>query len=329
MAPQLPTAIVCDPAYKKHLTGPGHPEAPARCDAAMEGIAAAAPDTQFVQIKPPPADEDQIAMCHSREYIDIARRDIASGMGFLTTGDTNICRDSFEVALLAAGGVMAAVDQVMAGTVRNAFCMVRPPGHHATADRGMGFCVFNNVAIAARHAQAEHGIERVLIADWDLHHGNGTQDIFYDDPSVFYFSTHQWPCYPGTGAPQQTGQGKGKGTTLNCPFPPGTDGEPVLAAFKDQLVPAMAEFKPQLVLISAGFDARVGDPIGNLALSDGDFAELTRIVLGIATEHAGDRLVSASEGGYLLTGLSSAVGAHVSTLTRPRKEQGRARNSRG
>ena len=310
-----PTGIVYDPAYKRHLTGPGHPESPARCDAAMDGIAAAVPDTSLLRITPSPATEDQVALCHSRRYIDTARRDIAAGMGFLTTGDTNICRDSFEIALLAAGGVMTAVDAVMDGTVRNAFCMVRPPGHHATAERGMGFCVFNNVAIAARHARTTHRIERILVVDWDLHHGNGTQDIFYEDPSVFYFSTHQWPCYPGTGAPGETGHGKGRGTTLNCPFPPGTDGEPVVAALNQQLLPAMAEFKPRLVLISAGFDARVDDPIGNLMLSDADFAQLTRIVMEIAHEHADDRLVSASEGGYLLTGLSSAAATHVSTLS--------------
>ena len=313
----LPTGIVYDPAYKRHRTGPGHPESPARCDAAMEGIAADVPETSLLRIEPVPASEDQIAMCHSQAYIEIARRDISSGMGFLTTGDTNICRDSFEIALLAAGGVLAAVDAVMDNTVRNAFCMVRPPGHHATADRGMGFCVFNNVAIAARHARTRHGIERVLIVDWDLHHGNGTQAIFYDDPSVFYFSTHQWPCYPGTGTPGETGHGKGKGTTLNCPFPPGTEGAAVVNAFEERLVPAMVEFKPQFVLVSAGFDARMGDPIGNLMLSDADFAELTRIVLGVAHKYAGNRLISASEGGYLLSGLSSAVGSHVRALSSP------------
>lgn len=262
-----------------------------------------------------PASEDEIAMAHSREYIATVKRDVRGGAHNLSTGDTAVGPRSLDVALEAVGGVLNAVDMVLGGRAKNAFCAVRPPGHHATAVRGMGFCVFNNIAIAARYAQKKHGISRVLIADWDVHHGNGTQDIFYDDGSVFFFSSHQSPWYPGTGAAGETGDGAGKGSTMNCPFPAGAGRAEVVGALRERLIPAMDAFKPELVMISAGFDSRLGDPLGQFRLTDEDFADLTRMLMDVAEKHADGRLVSVLEGGYSLSGLAAGVGAHVKTLT--------------
>jgi len=308
------TGIVVDAIYREHEPGHGHPESPYRYDAVLKVLSPLIKKEEVQIIKPRAAREEEILYCHTREYVEVVKKDIASDVMCLSTGDTDICPRSYEVALFAVGGVICAVDAVMSGKVKNAFCAVRPPGHHATADRGMGFCIFNNVAIAARHAQKKHGIEKILIVDWDVHHGNGTQEIFYEDPSVFYFSIHQWPCYPGTGRAGERGSGEGKGTTLNCPFSPGTGGGEIIDAFNQSLLPAMRLFKPQMIFISAGFDGRIGDPIGNFVLTDDDFAELTRIVVNIANEYAEGRVISVLEGGYALDGLASAVFAHVEAL---------------
>jgi acetoin utilization deacetylase AcuC-like enzyme len=309
------TALLLDPIYKQHLTGAGHPERPERYDAVTSGLERAAIVRDALRIPTRKAAEDEIAMCHTRDYIETVKRDIARGARDLSTGDTAVGPRSLDVALAAAGGVMNCVDAVMKGKANNAFCAVRPPGHHATPVRGMGFCIFNNIAVAARYAQKQHGISRVLIADWDVHHGNGTQDIFYDDGSVFFFSTHQSPWYPGTGAREETGAGAGRGTTLNCPFPAGSGREEIGGAFRERLIPAMEKFQPELVMISAGFDSREGDPLGQFTLADEDFAELTRMLMDIAEKHAGGRVVSVLEGGYSLSGLASGIAAHVTTLT--------------
>jgi len=306
--------LVYDPVYKTHRPGPGHPEAPERCDACLAGIRAEVPDRDLLKLPVRAATDDEVTLCHSRAYLDVVRRDVEGGFSELSTGDTNVSEQSLTAAYMAAGGVLAAVDAVVNGEVKSAFCVVRPPGHHATADRGMGFCIFNNVAIGARYAQTRHGLQRVLIVDWDIHHGNGTQEMFYGDPSVFYFSTHQWPFYPGTGAAGETGEGEGRGFTINCPFPLGTGGQDILGMFRDRLVPAMVEFRPELVLVSAGFDARRNDPIGNFLLSDQDFSHLTEVLMAVADDYADGRLVSVLEGGYDLDGLASAAGAHVRRL---------------
>ncbi|MCP4377831.1 MAG: histone deacetylase, partial [bacterium] len=265
-------------------------------------------------IKPRDATDEEILTVHSKQYLQQVAGDIASGRTMLSMGDTDVCSASLAAATKAAGGICLAVDQVISGKYRNAFCAVRPPGHHSGESRGSGFCMFNNVAIAARHAQKTHNISRVLIADWDVHHGNGTQETFYADPSVLFFSTHQWPLYPMTGRPAETGQGKGIGTTINCTFPAGAGRKQIVGAFKEKLIPAADQFKPELILISAGFDSRIEDPLGGFNLTDEDFSELTQIMLDIANKHASGRLVSTLEGGYNPTGLARAVTAHCQRL---------------
>jgi acetoin utilization deacetylase AcuC-like enzyme len=298
----------------RHLTGSGHPERPARFDAVKQALEKATLVEKMTRIKGRAATEDEVLYCHTAGYLRVVKRDFEVGHEMLSTGDTNICPDSLDVALYAAGGVANAVDAVMTGKVKNAFCLVRPPGHHATPNRGMGFCIFNNIAIAARHAQKKHGVERVLIVDWDVHHGNGTQDIFYFDGSVLFFSTHQFPWYPGTGHWEETGEGKGKGRIINCPFPAGAGQKEIGGAFREKLLPVANSFKPDLVLVSAGFDSRVGDPLGRFLLTDDDFAALTNLMMEVADKHAKGRLVSVLEGGYNLDGLASAASIHVKTL---------------
>ncbi len=310
------TGFVYDPEYKKHVTGPGHPERPQRLDAVVKGLKESGLYEQLAHIKPRRATADRLLLCHTQEYLTTVKNDLRRGAGQLSTGDTAICPESGDVALLAVGGVLVAVDRVCGGVAKNAFCAVRPPGHHATRELGMGFCIYNNVAIAARHAQKRPEIERVLIVDWDVHHGNGTQDIFYSDGSVFFFSTHQSPLYPGTGAASETGSGDGKGTTINCPLRAGSGRKEVFAAFNEKLVPAMKDFRPDLVLISAGFDSREGDPVGQMRLTDDDFRDLTRLTLKIAREYAGSRVVSVLEGGYSLDGLEKAATSHVRALVK-------------
>jgi acetoin utilization deacetylase AcuC-like enzyme len=306
----MTTALIADPLFRDHLAGRQHPERPERFDAVLNGLNRAGLLDRMLLLEARTATGDELLLCHTAEYLKTVRRDVESGRRYLSTGDTDITPNSWDVATRAVGGVLNAVDAVLSGSARNAFCAVRPPGHHANAARGMGFCLFNNAAIAARYAQHNHGVGRVLIVDWDVHHGNGTQDIFYRDASVFYFSSHQWPLYPGTGRADETGDGPGEGATMNFPFPAGAGRREILGAVENHLLPAAARFQPDLVLISAGFDSRVGDPLGRFTLTDIDFADLTRAVMGIA----GGRVVSVLEGGYNLDGLASAAAAHVAAL---------------
>jgi acetoin utilization deacetylase AcuC-like enzyme len=313
-APNKPTALLADPVYKQHTTPPGHPERVERYDVVTQALTQAGLVKSMSRIPARFATEDEVALCHSRSYIHTVKVEIAAGVHQLSTGDTEVCPRSFDVALQATGGVLNAVEAVVQGKAKNAFCVVRPPGHHARPDQGMGFCIFNTVAIAARYAQRKHGIGKVLIADWDVHHGNGTQDIFYTDGSVFFFSTHQSPWYPGTGPATETGEGKGKGCTMNFPFPAGSGRNQIVTAFRKNLMEAADHFKPDLVLLSAGFDSRIEDPLGQFTLADEDFVDLTTAMLEIADKHARGRLVSVLEGGYNLSGLASAATAHVKTL---------------
>lgn len=314
LAAGRPTAVFHDPACLGHLAGRRAGEQPARLEAVLAAVNAPSLKDRVALMQGRPALEEDILRVHDRDYLALAKREVEDGRATLSTGDTALSRESYAAALAAAGCVITAVDEVMAGTRRNAFCAVRPPGHHASAGRGMGFCIFNNIAIGARHAQAVHGVKRVLIADWDVHHGNGTQDIFWSDGSVLFFDTHQSPWYPGTGDAGETGSGKGRGLIINRPFPAGAGRREILGAFERGLLPAAEAFRPELVMISAGFDSRIGDPLGRFTLTDRDFADLTDLMLGIASRHAAGRVVSVLEGGYALQGLTSAVSAHLERL---------------
>lgn len=308
------TALLLDPVYQQHDPGPGHPESVKRLVAISQALTEAGLVDKMQGIAPRAATIDELALCHDRGYIATAKEDVEAGLDDLSTGDTAICARSYDVAIRAVGGVLNAVDAVFAGKAANAFCAVRPPGHHARPAQGMGFCLFNNIAIAARHAQQKHGAQKVAIVDWDVHHGNGTQDIFYEDGSVLFCSTHQSPLYPFTGHANETGSGKGKGSTLNLPFPARTGMSKIGAAFSDFVLPAIDAFKPDLILISAGFDSRIDDPLGQFRLTDDDFVALTKLLLESAKTHCQSRLVSVLEGGYNVEGLASAVTHHVQTL---------------
>lgn len=300
-----------------HHPGWGHPECPERFAAIRDHLLAGGIPAGFLEIPVRAATREELELAHDPSYLDLARHEIEYGVETLSTGDTQVGPESWHAAIHAVGGILNAVDAIVAGHIRTAFCAVRPPGHHATGSKGMGFCILNNIAIAARYAIRRHGFERVLIVDWDVHHGNGTQDIFYKDSNVFYFSIHEAPLYPYTGWEAETGSGPGLGFTMNVPLPAGTSGTEVIDIFRNRLRPAMEKFRPEIVMISAGFDSRKGDPLGSLRLDDDDFARMTGVLLEIAGRHSAGRVLSVLEGGYNLAGLSSAVGAHVSALARP------------
>ncbi len=308
------TYFLYDKIYLSHKTGERHPDKPERLIAIEKEVKQADWYKKLMTIKAKTADLDIVALVQDREYIKRVKKDCESGRTRLSTGSTAISRESYDVALCEVGGVISVVDAVMKGKAKNAFCAVRPPGHHTTPDLGMGYCVFNNVAIAARYAQKKYGIERVLIADWDVHHGNGTQDIFYQDGSVFFMSTHQWGLFPYSGRREETGEGKGKGYTMNRPFPAGVGNKEIVGTFKNDLLSVARNFKPELTFISAGFDSRVGDPLGSFKIDDNGFRELTKIMLEIANIAGGGKLISVLEGGYNPEGIAKAIRAHIEEM---------------
>jgi acetoin utilization deacetylase AcuC-like enzyme len=295
--------------YLKHLTGVNHPESPERYRVVLEKLEEDGYSSKTKLLHPRAATAEEITLCHTPDYLELVEREIARGAPPLSTGDVTFCADSFEIAKQSAGGALVVADALMTGRIKNGFAVTRPPGHHATAAKGMGFCLFNNIAIAARYCQRHHGVDRVLIVDWDVHHGNGTQEIFYEDPSVFYFSTHQAPLYPGTGAAEERGAGDGTGATLNIPLPAGAGGE-IVPLFRELLLPIMAEYKPEVVLISAGFDSHKLDPLGEFTLTEEDFGVLTDLVLSIE----GAKVMSILEGGYHPEVLASCVTTHLDHL---------------
>lgn len=315
-SPFFPVGIVNDSIFTHHQTGNHHFESPKRVDSIIDRLKSEHILKRQNSISPRRATDEELTLAHSIEYIRLVEKEAkeckTNEVKQLSTGDVQVSRESFNVALHAVGGVLNAIDAVMQGKFSSAFCVIRPPGHHACRDEGMGFCLFNNVVIGAYYAIAKHGINRVLIVDWDLHHGNGTEDLVKQDPRIFYFSTHQSPLWPGTGQ----GCEKGCGNITNVEIKGGeTSRDVILETYESTLTKAMDIFKPEFILISAGFDAHKSDPLGELKLEAADYRTLTLIVRKIANKYAKGRIVSALEGGYNLEGLADSAFEHVKGLT--------------
>ena len=321
------TAIVTAPAYAKHFAGRSHPERPQRIEVMIEMAESLKRD--HLQIRAPrEATVDELAMCHSRAYIEAVEH-TSHLERFDFDPDTHTSRDSYRTAALAAGGVLTATEAVFDGEVENAFALVRPPGHHALANRAMGFCFFNNVAVAAEWLIRHKKLRRVMIIDWDLHHGNGTQDIFYDSAEVLYASTHQFPHYPGTGSFQEVGAGEGLGYTVNAPMPAEFGDGEYLRVFDDLILPVGRAFKPQFILVSAGFDCHWRDPLGEMQVTESGFTQMMRRIKRLAAETCEGRIVAALEGGYNLEAIAASGAAVIEEMGREADEhQEQARGDR-
>lgn len=299
--------------FLKHATGEGHPERVERLSAIVSRLAGSSLVEHIPQDSWNPCSENDVLLVHTPRHLDLVKQTRHSEAAMLDP-DTRTSRDSFDVALLAAGAAIEAVRLVTHTPMRRVFCAVRPPGHHAERDKPMGFCLFNNAAIAARVAQEQFGLNRIAIVDWDVHHGNGTQDIFYEDPTVLYISIHQYPLYPGSGARSETGSGAGKGYTLNIPMRSGSGESQYLDAFRQYILPRIDTFTPHLIILSAGFDAHADDPLANINLTEHSFALLTRMLRASADANCDGRMVSILEGGYNLRALSLSVEQHLREL---------------
>ena len=310
----MATAVLSDAEFLEHDTGPGHPERRERLVAALGYLEKQSWYSSLTQLTPTPADERWITEVHALDYLSRAEAACRAGQPFLDTPDVSISRRSADIARLAAGSGIVIADQLMAGEIDNGFGLVRPPGHHAETEVALGFCLFNNIAILARYLQKQHGLEKILIVDWDVHHGNGTQHTFEEDASVLYVSVHQYPYYPGTGAVSETGVGAGNGATVNCPMPAGAGDADYETAFSTRILPKIADFKPDIVLVSAGFDAHRNDPLAQISLSTDMYRWMTSRLMETAEQFAEGRLISLLEGGYDLDALSQCVAVHVQTL---------------
>jgi acetoin utilization deacetylase AcuC-like enzyme len=309
------TAVVVDKEYLKHQPGESHPERPERIKVLLD-LADELDRAKFQLLAPKPASRADIEATHGKDYIGLIESTAAHAM-YALDGDTLTCRDSFSVSLLAVGGFLNLIDAIAAGDVRNGFALVRPPGHHALRNRAMGFCLFNTMAIAAEYVKRVHGAKRVLIMDWDVHHGNGTQDAFYDDPSVLFISTHQYPFYPGSGAVNEVGTGAGEGFTINIPLPAGCANPEYLSVFQQIVVPAAKRFNPDWILISAGFDPHRRDPLAGMGVSEEGFAAMARQLLALAENYAVARIAFLLEGGYDLAGLKKSVASVLDAMQQP------------
>lgn len=309
------TAYCFDPIYLQHDSGWGHPERAERLIAIDTKLQSFDFYEGLVRIKPVRADYSHIERIHSRDYILRVKHEIESGIDYLDSMDTGVCKKSFDVALYAVGGGLAMCDAIMRGDAVHGFCAVRPPGHHAERDYAAGFCIFNNIAIAARYLQYEHGIGRVAIVDWDVHHGNGTQHSFESDDSVLYISLHQYPYYPGSGSSRERGRDAGEGYTLNIPMSPGSGDEDYRDAFDDKIVPALDDFAPGFILISAGFDAHEADPLASIELSTGMYHTCTKMLKDVAARHSHSRIIAFLEGGYNLYAIAESSAAMMRAFT--------------
>jgi acetoin utilization deacetylase AcuC-like enzyme len=308
----MTTGVVTDDRYLEHDTGAGHPERAERLRA-VGRLLRSDPSADWIRVPARDATGEELARIHAPEHVERVSAS-ARLAHFAFDADTPASARTFAAARLAAGGVLALVDAVMAGRVSNGFALVRPPGHHAERDRAMGFCFFNNVALAAAHLRAAHGLRRVLVVDWDVHHGNGTQRSFYRDPSVMFVSSHQYPFYPGTGASREVGAGEGEGFTLNLPFPAGYGDAQYVRAFLDVVEPVARRFAPDFILVSAGFDAHRRDPLAGMEVTEDGFGALARVLLRTAREVCQDRFVAVLEGGYDLEGLTRSIAAVLSEM---------------
>ncbi|MBN2591145.1 MAG: SUMF1/EgtB/PvdO family nonheme iron enzyme [Sedimentisphaerales bacterium] len=310
---QAKTGFLFDDIFLEHKTTSDHPEKPQRLNAINDNLKEKNLFSQLVQIPCLPVDMNYLLKVHTKEYIEHVKQVCQTGFGYLDS-DTPVSEKSYEAALMAAGAVTSAIDAVMEGKIKNAFCAVRPPGHHAEKDRAMGFCIFNNIAIGAKYIQDKYDLRKILIVDWDVHHGNGTQHCFYDDPDILYFSVHQSPFYPGTGSESEKGEGNGLNFTMNFPLPVGSTDNDYIDIFENKLKPAALSFKPDFVLISAGFDSHKNDLLGGMKVTEQGFAQMTQIVMEIAQKCCKSRLVSILEGGYNLQALANSVEAHIRVL---------------